>query len=644
MISAFGLYGKLLRPWLTVVVYLWILELIASFSLSDPEPLIDRLADCSAILATLVFWTGIVSLLPWLGALIFQRESILALNARANKGALVLITALALVRWLFLWTALLGDPNAVAFALMAVGLFLGAWLWRRRKRTGAAEPVAFSLADGWSYCAAPILITCAAILAIKIGANIRLRESNRAALNRASEHRPNVVIFVADALRAQNMSLYGYGRKTTPFLERFADQSMVFTEMHSNSTSTRTSLTTILSGKNPLTHGRLTKFLPEYESAENLVALLRDQGYTTAAVTSNADATFYYLGLVKYLVRGEYPNFLRLTLSFLRDNGIYPTNPGTRMYNQLAQFFPYLGYPEKTLGYGPAGDTMKLATGMIAVLPEPYFLFIHVHEPHNPYETPAPFKGKYAKLDHRQVNNKIVSDFYGRYKPELQPYVDAHRDHYDEAIEYLDTELEKFVSGLERGSQTRNLLLVLTADHGESFERGFLNHGEDLYESSVRVPLIMKLPHDRKGERMVSPAQSSDIAPTILDTIGLAVPNWMDGLVLTKQAGVEAKETVIVNYKDPVEGRIFKHPTKLAILRWQFKMIVSCDTGRAELYDLSRDPGEQSDLSSSHPLIVKELSGKLAAHLAKQKSTAPMECPVNLMHNVQTGSIAGDER
>ena len=373
MISAFGLYGKLLRPWLTVVVYLWILELIASFAISDPEPLFDRLADCSAILATLVFWTGIVSLLPWLGALIFQRESILALNAMANKGALVLITALALVRWLFLWTALLGDSNAVAYALVAVGLFLGAWLWRRRKRTGPAEPVALSLADGWSYCAAPILMTCAAILAIKIGGNIRLRESNRAALNRASEHRPNVVIFVADALRAQNMSLYGYGRKTTPFLERFADQSMVFTEMHSNSTSTRTSLTTILSGKNPLTHGRLTKFLPEYESAENLVALLRDQGYTTAAVTSNADATFYYLGLVKYLVRGEYPNFLRLTLSFLRDNGIYPTNPGTRMYNQLAQFFPYLGYPEKTLGYGPAGDTMKFAAGMIAVLPEPFF-------------------------------------------------------------------------------------------------------------------------------------------------------------------------------------------------------------------------------------------------------------------------------
>ena len=155
--------------------------------------------------------------------------------------------------------------------------------------------------------------------------------NNRPALNRASEHRPNVVIFVADALRAQNMSLYGYGRKTTPFLERFADQSMVFTEMHSNSTSTRTSLTTILSGKNRLTHGRLTKFLAEYDSPENLVALLRDRLHDRRG-HEQCRCHFLLSWFSQIPLRGECSNFLRLTLSFLRDNGIYPTNPGTRMY------------------------------------------------------------------------------------------------------------------------------------------------------------------------------------------------------------------------------------------------------------------------------------------------------------------------
>ena len=135
------------------------------------------------------------------------------------------------------------------------------------------------------------------------------------------------------------MSLYGYHRKTTPFLDRFASESNVYTQMHANSTSTRPSLTTILTGKDPFSHGRLTKFLPVYDSPENLVALLRDQGYTTAAISSNADATFYYLGLVKYLVHGEYPNFRRLTLSFLRDNGVYPTSSGTRMYDEFARWF-----------------------------------------------------------------------------------------------------------------------------------------------------------------------------------------------------------------------------------------------------------------------------------------------------------------
>ena len=135
-----------------------------------------------------------------------------------------------------------------------------------------------------------------------------------------------MVLIVADALRAQNMSLYGYARKTTPFLESFAQQSSVYTQMYSNSTSTRTSLTSILSGKHPFSHGRLTKFLPAYDSPENLLALLRDHGYTTAAITSNSDATFYMLGLVPYLVHGEYPNFRRLTLSWLRDLGVYPTS------------------------------------------------------------------------------------------------------------------------------------------------------------------------------------------------------------------------------------------------------------------------------------------------------------------------------
>jgi arylsulfatase A-like enzyme len=618
------LYTELLKPWLTVVVYLWMLELLACFAINDPEPLFDRIADLGAILVTLAFWTCLAVLLPWFLALVLpNRKIILSFNDFLVKAAIILITAWFFIRWLLNWATLLGSDNAIGYILVIIGVLMGAWAWHRRKKQVGGDQVNFHLTDGWCYCALPILTATAVLLAVKVATNVWNVQSPA---GHHSRHRPNVLLLVADALRAQNMSLYGYSRKTTPFLDRFAERSNVYTQMHTNSTSTRTSLTTILSGKHPLSHGRLTKFLPVYDSPENFVAVLRDNGYATAAIASNSDATFYSLGMVKYLVKGEYPNFRRLTLSFLRDYGVYPTSPGSRMYDELARLFSFLGYPESTMGYGSASTTMKLVTQTVAKLPEPFFLFVHIHEPHDPYESPPPFTGMYSKLDYLQVNEKISSDYYGRYKPELQPYVDAHREHYDEAITYLDAELEKLLSFLDRTEKNRNLLLVFTGDHGESFERGFLNHGEDLYETSVHVPLVIKFPNQQKGIRLSEPVQSIDIAPTILETLGIPLPGWMDGVSLAKNRGFEAREKVIVNYKDPVGGKVYKQPTKLAIRRQQFKMIVNCDNNRAELYDLSRDPSEQSDLVPAKATIVKQLWTKLEQYLARQNGSARMEC------------------
>ena len=623
MTRFFCIYGRIARPWLTLVVYVWMLELLATFSTRDPEPLFDRIADCSAILATLAFWICAAVLLPSLIALFDNRRTIFTLSAFALKVATILVTAFYFVRWIFNWAALFGATNAVAYLLLGVGLLLAVWSGFRLKNRVQSPPPQVTLDDGWSYFAWPILFAAILILVIKVGNNFWLELDNRRSFAHPSARRPNVVLLTADALRAQNMSLYGYHRKTTPFLDRFASESNVYTQMHANSTSTRPSLTTILTGKDPFSHGRLTKFLPVYDSPENLVALLRDQGYTTAAISSNADATFYYLGLVKYLVYGEYPNFYRLTLSFLRDHGVYPTSSGTRMYDEFARWF-FLGYPEKTLGYGPASDTLQLATQILTKLPEPFFLFVHLHEPHDPYEAPPPFKDKYTRLGNREARTKLSAFYYQRYQPDLQPFVDAERDHYDEAIEYLDSELGKFVNALRQNRKGQDTLVVLTADHGESFERGFLNHGDDLYETSIHVPLMIRFPGQQKGEKLSFPVQSIDIAPTILETAGIAAPTWMDGASLVKPKGLDDREKVSVNYKDPVQRKIYDWPTKVAI-RWrQFKMIVSCDVGHAELYDLGRDPGERTDLFRSAPALAKELWGKLQRHLAK--SAAKMPC------------------
>jgi arylsulfatase A-like enzyme len=636
MMRGFRLYGDLLRPWATVAVYLWALQLVFDFAMTDPEPLLDRLADCSAILWTILFWTAFGVGFICFTAPLVGRIRLVDWNSRIVKVLLILITAVAFVRWLFNWASLLGNSKLIFPVLILLSFILSLWVWRRRSHSQRRESRRClpSLGEGWAFLTLPILICSSVIVVFAMGKHAAILYGNRTELRSVllkspSENLrqlPNVVLIVADALRVNNMSLYGYQRKTTPFLERLAESGAAFTDVYTTSTSTRPSLTSILSGKHPFSHGRLTKFLPIYAAPENLVRLLRQTGYTTAAVTSNVDAMFYNLGLRQELVHGEYPNFRRLTLSWLRDNGVYPTSPGNRMYDELAQFLPFLGFPAGALGYGPAESTLRIASDLMERLQEPFFLFIHLHEPHDPYFAPAPFRNKYASLDHDDVNRKIPSGYYSRFEPELQAYVDSHRDRYDEAIEYLDFQLSQFFQRLKRRGMTTDPLLIITADHGESFERGFLNHGDDLYETSIRVPLIIQFPGQHVGYRSAVPVQLIDIAPTILRAAGIPIPHWSDGVALNLGDATMERYSVVVNYKDPDREGVYTLPTQLTIIYKRNKLIVNCRDGRAELYDLAQDPGESKDLAKQRVEMLRTLWAQLQGHLAMQGADRKMTC------------------
>jgi Sulfatase len=134
------------------------------------------------------------------------------------------------------WADLLGNPDNVAFVLVFSLLVLFSWVWLRRKRPDRHDSNLPSLDDGWSFFTVPVLTVTAIILIITMGKRVMLLRADRAELRVATEFKlphgkprtfPNVVLIVSDALRAQNMSLNGYRRKTTPFLEQFADSSVV---------------------------------------------------------------------------------------------------------------------------------------------------------------------------------------------------------------------------------------------------------------------------------------------------------------------------------------------------------------------------------------------------------------------------------
>ncbi|HWH78194.1 MAG TPA: sulfatase-like hydrolase/transferase, partial [Candidatus Binatus sp.] len=342
--------------------------------------------------------------------------------------------------------------------------------------------------DCFSFGALPILVIALFFVGAGVARERLTAPQHAAALATVSlpganpASRPNIILVVSDALRAQSMSLYGRTRTTTPELDRWAQAATVYLEAHSNSTSTKPSMTAILTGKHPLSHGRLTKGQPPYGSSENLLQILRDYGYHVGAVTSNEDASLRLLGFNSFLSENEFTAFEFLSLAWLRRYGIHPTPTGGRMYQNLAQYFWFLGYPERTSYYGFAEDTVKAAENFIRKAEQPFFLLIHMHEPHDPYEASPAFRRSYSRNWPANFEPEISSSYYGRYDAKLQPSANFYRDQYEESIRYLDSELGKFFRIAETLVPNQNSAIIFTGDHGESFERGFMNHGEDVWE------------------------------------------------------------------------------------------------------------------------------------------------------------------
>ena len=288
----------------------------------------------------------------------------------------------------------------------------------------------------------------------------------------------------------------------------------------------------------------------------------------------------------------------------------------------------FLGSPQKTSYYGSAGDTLKIAKEFLAKARKPVFLLIHLHEPHDPYDAPPGFRGMYASRLLPNRHDEISSSHYGHYAAKLQPVVDYYRDQYEESVRYLDEMMGEFLRQIGMLLGSDEYALIFTGDHGESFERGYMNHGEHLFESSTHVPLVIRFPMQSQGSRLLGLVQSVDIAPTILSIAGIDIPPWMDGHTLHPDKAPESKSTFAINYKDPVGQEIYPLPTQLAIWSKPYKLIVSCESGRALLFNLPDDPMEEVDLSRSDLATVKVLQNLLKTELARQSRGPKISCPV----------------
>lgn len=411
-----------------------------------------------------------------------------------------------------------------------------------------------------------------------------------------------IILVTCDTLRADRLGLYGYERDTSPRLDAFARECIVFDEAYSSAPMTQPSISSLLAGRLPFEVGTVpgnVKLMPA--EVETLAERLRAHGLSTAAFVSN------------WILRKPEP-----------EQGDIGVQQG---FDHFDDEMPSEGFRGK-LRERIATDTTDAAIDWLTRREtDSFFLWVHYQDPHGPYTPPAEYAGLFRsprgvepllRVGKTRLGMGEIPDYQaldGVYDPAV------YRDLYDAEIRYFDTEFGRLVDWLRENELLDDSLFVFTADHGEALGEHdyWFCHGETVYREIVRVPLLIRWPGGvapeqiaREGtdeiRRCLQLASHLDVMPTVLDALGLT------------DAGARG---VSLLYEAPPTDRVLpqdllpmqQQPIWRSASDGRFRLIRTDAFTHARLFDVSNDPGETTDLAQQHPEYVKELARRRAEFL-----------------------------
>lgn len=371
----------------------------------------------------------------------------------------------------------------------------------------------------------------------------------------------NVFLITIDTLRADHVHCYGYDRIQTPALDQLAKQGIRFTQAFTPSPITNSSHASILTGLLPSSHGVSDFGIPLTAAHFTLAETLRKRGYRTAA----------FIGAVILDSKALAPSFDR-GFEFY-DNFPAKSESKSRWGRLERRGMEVVQHAETWLTAHPA---------------EPHFVWVHLYDPHDPYEPPS-------------------------------PYSEAYKDRlYDGEIAYADSALGHFLAYLKKQGWYEGALIVVVGDHGEGLgEHHEDTHGIFLYDSTTHVPLIVKLPDEREaGKAVEAQVRTTDIMPTILNLAGIPAPANLDGESLESFiTGSEAAPRTAFGETDyPLR---FGWAPLRSVRKEGFKLI---EAPKPELYDLHGDPGELRNNYVPWDATVQKLRKILTELSAKSPS------------------------
>jgi len=374
-------------------------------------------------------------------------------------------------------------------------------------------------------------------------------------LRRQDSGMPNVIIIIFDAMSARHLSLYGYKRETTPNLEKFAERANLYHAHHSGGNYTTPGTASLLTGTYPWTHRALNiGGLVERDHVEHNIFTTFGSGYHRLAFSQNLFPNYFFgqfagdldtilpassFSMIEQMkgesFRRDLSAAYRSFDNFLFEDGSPPASLvfglADRILLRSREARTTLDeYPRGLLRAGNYPIFYRLADvfdGLRVTLNElesagPYLAYLHLWPPHAPYRPTKQFDGKFKdnyrpvkKPDHR------FGDHLAFYK------LNNRRQNYDELIANVDAEFGELISVLENSGALDNSYLIVTSDHGESFERGVEGHiTKLLYEPVMHIPLLVSAPGQTKRRDIYTPTSNVDILPTLLNATGRPVPDW----------------------------------------------------------------------------------------------------------------------
>jgi len=430
-------------------------------------------------------------------------------------------------------------------------------------------------------------------------------------------HLPDIYLITVDALRAEDMSVYGYNRLTTPNLERFARQAFTFDSFFANSNFTTPSTVSIETGKLPWTHRvfQLGGFLRGQAQQENLAELLRQQGYYTADISANSLASPMRHRTLASYDAVEYVLPVNGSRAWLRYSNLVGFNTLVTLSGPLLRTFAGIGSCLDTLIWGdhypyPPEAVFERARTLLERddVTRPRFLWTHILPPHDPYLAAPPFRMRF--LHSTQLTRIYDFNGMGNHEPPPGSSVADLQARYDESVAYADQAVGDFLDWLDRTGRLDQSLVIVTADHGESFEHGWLMHtGPHLYAPLIHIPMLIHVPGQTHGARISESAEQVDVLPTILDLIGRQAPDWAEGTSLKPALEAKSLPKRFIFSMNFEREKTFEPITNgtVAVIDNEFKYEHRLNSAQDSLYRYTIDPLEDHDLIESEPGVAKRM-------------------------------------